>query len=49
MAKENPFNISPPNINIAISTINVVNEVLRVRLKVLFKAVFTISSFSQDL
>ena len=37
-ANINPLIDSPPIINIAISTINVVNEVLRVRLKVLFKS-----------
>ena len=30
-AKENPLNTSPPNIKSTITTINVVNEVIKVR------------------
>ena len=45
----NPLMDSPPKIKIAINTISVVSEVLRVLLKVLFNAVLTVVSLSQDL
>ena len=48
-ANINPLIDSPPKIKIAISTISVVSEVLRVLLKVLFNAVLTVVSLSQDL
>ena len=48
-ANINPLIDSPPKINIAISTISVVSEVLRVLLKVLFNAVLTVVSLSHDL
>jgi len=38
MANMNPRNDSPPKMKMAKSTIKVVNEVFKVRLKVLFKA-----------
>jgi hypothetical protein len=37
-----PLIDSPPKINIAVKTINVVNDVFKVLLRVLFKAVLTI-------
>ena len=48
-ANMNPLMDSPPKIKIAINTISVVSEVLRVLLKVLFNAVLTVVSLSQDL
>jgi hypothetical protein len=37
-----PLIDSPPNINIAVKTINVVNDVFKVLLRVLFKAALTV-------
>ena len=48
-ANINPLIDSPPKIKMAIRTIRVVKEVLSVLLKVLFNAVFTVVSLSQDL
>ena len=47
-ANINPLIDSPPNINIAVSTIRVVSEVFKVLLNVLLRAVFTVVSLSQD-
>ena len=43
-----PLMDSPPKINIADKTINVVNDVFKVLLSVLFKAELTVLWFSQD-